>query len=102
MRVRLLPTAALGLAVALAAQNARAQDDNIDAERFKPAVTHDGWVTAEGSAVRPTQDPFELGAFLNYAYRPLVIVDDSGDVASTIVGGRMGFDLIASYTLARP
>src|SRR5688572_6800014 len=102
MRARSITTVPIALALTLAAKGARAQDDNIDAERFKPAVTHDGWVNAEGSAVRPTQDPFELGLFLNYAYRPLVIVDDSGDVASTIVGGRMGFDLIASYTLARP
>ena len=50
----------LAMLFTLAAGRARALDDNLDAERFKPAVTHDGWVIAEGSAVRPTQDPLEL------------------------------------------
>jgi OmpA-OmpF porin, OOP family len=102
MRPRSILTTPLALALAFTARAAHAQEDNLDAERFKPAITHDGWVNAEGSAVRPTQDPFELGLFANYAYRPLVIVDDSGDVASKLVAGRLGFDLIASYSLARP
>ena len=102
MRPASIQTTLLVFALALTASAARAQDDNLDAERFKPAVTHDGWVTAEGSAVRPTQDPFELGLFANYAYRPLVIVDDSDEVRSKLVAGRLGFDLIASYSLARP
>ena len=102
MRARtLLPLTALILPLATASLSS-AQEDNLDAERFKPAVTTDGWVTAEGSGVRPTQDPLELGAFLNYAYRPLVIVDDDGEVTHKLVGGRMGFDLLGSYTLAGP
>lgn len=89
------------LSLALASP-ASAQSEHPDAERFKPAVTTDGWVNAEGSGVRPTQDPLELGLFLNYAYRPLVVVDDDGEVASKLVAGRMGFDLLGSYTLAGP
>jgi OmpA-OmpF porin, OOP family len=78
-----------------------AQRQPIDAQRFKPAVTFDGWVTAEGSAVRPTVDPLELGLFLNYGYRPLVIAEDS-DVVHAYVSGSLGIDLLASLTLAGP
>ncbi len=87
------------LAVSFAASVASAQ---VDAERFKPAVTHDGFVTAEGSAVRPTADPFELALFANYARDPLIVVDDSGDKVGAFVEGRMGFDVIASMTLVGP
>jgi OmpA-OmpF porin, OOP family len=75
---------------------------NIDAERFKPAVTTNGWVTAEGSGVRPTADPWELGFYANYGYRPLVLVDANGDVKNKLVGGHMGFDLLGSVTVAGP
>jgi outer membrane protein OmpA-like peptidoglycan-associated protein len=74
----------------------------IDAERFKPHVTFDGWVTAEGSGVRSTSDPLELGAYLNYGYRPLVLVDGDGDIVAKLVGGHMGLDLLGSLTLAKP
>jgi outer membrane protein OmpA-like peptidoglycan-associated protein len=74
----------------------------VDAERFKPAVTPDGWVNAEGSGVRTPDDPWELGAFLNYAVNPLVVVDQNGDVQRKLVSGRLGVDLIASLTLADP
>ncbi len=74
----------------------------VDAERFKPAVTPDGWVTAEGSGLRNTADPWEFGLFLNYGLNPLVIANADGDVRSEIVGGRLGFDALASVTLAKP
>jgi OmpA-OmpF porin, OOP family len=74
----------------------------VDTERFKPAVTHDGFVNAEGSAVRPTEDPWELGAFLNYQRNSLVSVDANGDLANQFVSGRMGVDLFGSVTLADP
>ncbi len=74
----------------------------VDAERFKPAVTYDGWVTAEGSDVRYPEEPWELGFFLNYARNSLVAVDGSGDVSQSFVAGRLGADLIASVTLAEP
>jgi OOP family OmpA-OmpF porin len=98
MRVRLL---ACSLA-ALALPRLAAAQTNVDAERFKPAVTHDGWVDAEGSAVRPRADPWELGAFLNYARTPLVVVNGNGDVTQKLVSGRAGLDLFASVTLAKP
>lgn len=75
---------------------------NVDAERFKPAVTYDGWVNTEGSAVRSTDDPWQFGAFLNYARNPLVVVDRNGDVTQKLVSGRMGMDLFASATIAGP
>lgn len=74
----------------------------VDTERFKPAVTHDGWVTAEGSGNRWTDDPIELGLFLNYALNPLVTADEDGELRDQIVGGRLGADLLASFTLADP
>lgn len=74
----------------------------VSAERLQPAVTHDGFVNAEGSAVRPGQDPLELGLFLNYAYRPLVVVDGSGDYVASFVGGRLGVDVLGSVTLTGP
>jgi outer membrane protein OmpA-like peptidoglycan-associated protein len=87
--------ALLGLASAAQAQA------ELDAERLKPAVTHDGFVTTEGSDVRPTADPFEFGLVANYGYRPLVIADSNGYVRS-IVGGRLGMDLQASVSLFQP
>jgi hypothetical protein len=74
----------------------------VDAERFKPAVTHDGFVTAEGSAVRSTEDRFEFGLVANYAYHPLVVANDDGDYQRSIVGNRLGLDLFGSATLVGP
>src|SRR5215207_1848084 len=74
----------------------------VDAERFKPAVTTDGWVNAEGSGTRPTDDPWEFGLFLNYGVNPLVTTDPDGELRDQIVGGRLGLDLLASVTIADP
>ena len=93
-----------GVAAALASAptSALAQSNtDIDAERFKPAVTYDGWVTAEGADVRPTADPWELGLFANYGLNPLVGRNGS-DIRRKFVGGHLGFDLLGSVTLARP
>jgi OmpA-OmpF porin, OOP family len=79
-----------------------AQEADIDVERFKPAVTHDGFVLAEGSGVRDPADPWALAFFLNYARNPLVVVSGDGDVSRQIVSGRLGADLIASFSLAEP
>jgi outer membrane protein OmpA-like peptidoglycan-associated protein len=97
MRTVLGIGAALGLF--FAGGTARAQ---VDVERFKPAVTPDGWVTAEGSGTRYTDDPWELGLFANYAVNPLVTADDDGELRDQIVGGRLGLDLLASVSLADP
>lgn len=96
-------TALLSFALSLVALRAQAQPTtDVDAERFKPAVTFDGWVTAEGSGVRSTSDPLELGAYLNYGYRPLVLVDGDGEIVAKLVSGHMGLDLLGSLTLAKP
>lgn len=92
-------TASLGAAGALWAGVAGAQ---VDAERFRPAVTHDGFVNAESSAVRDTDDRFEFGAYLNYQRNPLVITDADGNIVSSIVDGRAGLDLVGSATLVGP
>ncbi|HET9955347.1 MAG TPA: OmpA family protein [Polyangiaceae bacterium] len=92
----------LGFGALALLRPARAQETNLDAERFKPAVTHDGFVTAEGSAVRDREDPWEFGLYLNYARNTLVAVNGSGDVTRKFVAGRLGFDALASVTLAEP
>jgi outer membrane protein OmpA-like peptidoglycan-associated protein len=90
------------LALLLATPAVRAEDNALDAERFKPAVTHDGFVNAEGSGVRNREDPWELGLFLNYGRSQLVVVNGAGDVTHSFVSGRLGFDALASVTLAEP
>ncbi len=71
----------------------------IDGERFKPAVTHDGFVTTEGSGVRPTADRWEFALFLNYALNSLVVINQNDEVADKFISGRMGGDIIASATI---
>lgn len=88
----------LALPVLLAPARSSAQ---VDAQRFKPAVTHDGWVNAEGSAVRHPDDPWTLGAWANYGYRPLIIGNDAGDVVQSLVAGRLGLDASVALSLTR-
>ena len=86
-------------ATLLVPRAARAQ---VDAERFKPSVTHDGFVNADGSAVRTTADPWEIGGYLGYGRNQLVTVSSAGDVRQKVLSGRLGGDLFASVTIARP
>lgn len=88
---------ALGAALLslLASPALRAQ---VDGERLKPAVTHDGWVNAEGSAVRHPDDPWELGASLSYAHNPLIIASGDDALVDALVAGRLGFDLYGSVS----
>src|SRR3954466_14925142 len=62
----------------------------LDAERFKPSVTHDGFVNADGSGVRTTADPWEIGGYLNYGRNQLVTVSSAGDVRQKVLSGRLG------------
>jgi OOP family OmpA-OmpF porin len=89
---------ALCLATWLLPAPARAQ---VDAQRFKPAVTHDGWVNAEGTAVRHPDDRWDLALWLNYAHNPLISADDAGNLNRAFVGGRVGFDAVVSASLTR-
>ncbi len=91
-----------GLVVIALTTVARLAAAQVNAERFKPAVTHDGWVTSEGSDVRPTADPFEFGFLVNYGYRPLVITDANSNYSRSVVSGRLGMDLQGSVTLFKP
>lgn len=86
----------------LMSARSRAQDTDIDAERFKPAVTHDGFVTTEGAGVRPEQDRWEFGFYLNYARNSLVVVDGADDLQSEYIDNRVGWDVIASMTVVGP
>jgi OmpA-OmpF porin, OOP family len=84
--------------VLLASPAARAQ---LDAERLKPAVTHDGWVNAEGSGVRHPDDPWEFGASLSYAHNPLIIANADNELVDPLVAGRLGLDLLGSVSLSQ-
>ena len=97
MRSRLVAAWILGGLTTVSTAHAQ-----VDAERLKPAVTTDGWVNAEGSGVRPTADPLEVGMMLNYGHNPLVVVDGDGNLDDRFVGGRLGIDLLGSVSLARP
>jgi OmpA-OmpF porin, OOP family len=101
-KLALTTAAAVALLALVAPRAARAQATEIDAERFKPAITHDGFIEAEGSAVRDTADRWELGLFLNYSRNSLIVVDGDGDLTRQFVSGRLGFDLYGSVTIAGP
>ncbi len=88
--------------VLAASSSAFAQATELDTERFKPAVTTDGWVNAEGSGVHSKDDPWEFGLFLNYGRNQLVAVDANNNVTTHYVSGRLGFDVLASVTIAKP
>ena len=90
------------LGVLAVSSHADAQSTELDAERFKPAVTHDGFITAEGSGVRPEDDRWEIGLGVSYAHNPLVTVNDDDSVRTRHVGNRLGFDVLASLTIVGP
>lgn len=76
----------------------------LDVERFKPAITFDGFALTEGTAVRDPLpgDPVQMGLFLNGSLNPLVVVDHTGDITQRFVSRRLSGDLFASLTLAGP
>ncbi|HWO12861.1 MAG TPA: OmpA family protein, partial [Polyangiaceae bacterium] len=89
--------ALLGAALVwLVSSDARAQ---VDAERLTPAVTHDGWVSAEGAAVRHPDDRWEFGALLHYAHNPLIIANGDGEVEQALVSSRFGMFLGGSASI---
>jgi len=101
--MRLSPRSLFPAALLLAVPRmAFAQETKLDIERFKPAVTHDGFVNAEGSGVRYPEDPWEFAGFVNYGFHPLITVDGASNVTRKFVSGRMGLDLMASVTVADP
>ena len=78
-----------------------AHAQTLDVERFKPAVTHDGFVMMKGAGVRDPEDRWEVGLFANYGRNQLVIVNN-GNVTGHFVSGRLGADLLGSVTVAGP
>ena len=95
-------TLAVAAVVVLHTLAASAQEANIDIQRFVPAVTHDGFVMVEGSDVRPEEDRWDLGAFINYGFRPLVVADADNNVVTNFVAHRLAFDLMGSVTVVGP
>ncbi len=93
-----LAGAVLGLTL-LVGKGAAAQ---VAVERLEPAVTWDGFVTTEGSAVRPEEDRFAFSFVADYAHHPLVIGDADGNYVDSVVSHRVGMQLAASATLVGP
>lgn len=87
-----------GIALCFASSESHAE---VDAERLKPALTHDGWINAEGSAVRHPDDPWQFGASLSYAVNPLIIADSDDELVEAVVAGRAGLDLLGSVSFSR-
>jgi outer membrane protein OmpA-like peptidoglycan-associated protein len=75
--------------------------ESIEVERFKPALTWDGFAVTEGTDVRGPEDPVQLGVAANGAINPLVGVDADGAIVERFVAQRAGVDLFGSITLAR-
>jgi hypothetical protein len=92
---------ALLLSSAALAQPAPRVREPIDVERFKPYVTHDGFVMVEGSAVRPEADRWEFGGYIQYGLNQLIVINENDDIADKFVSGRLGFDLLGSVTICR-
>jgi OOP family OmpA-OmpF porin len=101
---RVVLALALGLALVLTGSVAAAQStrEPIDVERFKPAVTSDGFIDLEGSGVRSTADRWAFGLALNYALNPLVTINEQDQIVDRFVSGRLGADVMASVTLFEP
>ncbi len=99
MKVRVTLATAAAASIVTIGRGARAQE--LDLDRFQAAATYDGFVTVEGSAVRPEQDRFTLGLFTDYAHH-LLVVENDGDLDSTIVGGRLSFEATGSVTVIGP
>ncbi|NUP05977.1 MAG: OmpA family protein [Polyangiaceae bacterium] len=98
-----LLAAGIAAAVVLFEGAAFAQKAELDIDRFDPAVTYGSFGgTIEGSPVRDESDRWEIGLLANYAHNPLVVANDAGELDSTIVGTRLGFDLFASVTIIGP
>lgn len=92
-----------GALLGLGAGDAQAQvREPIDVERFKPHVTYDGFVMAEGSDVRPEADRWEAGMYLNYGLNQLVVVNGANEISDKFVAGRLGVDFVGSLTIWGP
>jgi outer membrane protein OmpA-like peptidoglycan-associated protein len=85
--------------IAFGAGRARAQEEDVDSQRFTPHVFTDGYLQTEGSAGRFPIDPFSLGLWLSYAHNALIVIEDD-DVVERIVDAQVAFDLTASYAFA--
>ncbi len=89
---------AAGLAWTSAAY-AQPQDD-VDAQRFRPAATSGGFVTVESGGVRDPVDPWSFGLWMHYANSPLVFVGTDDDVEQRIVEHQLGVDATFSWAFA--
>lgn len=98
------PSVPTALLLALAAPLAHAQQEPLDVERFKPALTWDSFVVTEGSAIRPDwpNDAIHLGAAANFSLNPLVVVGPGGQIEQRFVSRRLGADLYAGTTVIEP
>lgn len=83
-----------------AASPVRAQNGDVDTQRFKPAATSGGFLQTEGSHVRYPVDPFSLGVWLSYSHNALIATDPNGDLSERIISTQLGLDVTGSYAFA--
>ncbi len=72
-----------------------AQTDGLDIERFKPSLDSQGMILTEAGQGEKAGD-LNLGFFLHYSYRPLVITNAAGEHLRSLVDDR----LAASFYLS--
>lgn len=89
----------LAAALVLTVGEVRAQQviatDGLDIERFKPALDSQGLVLTEAGQGETAGD-LNLGFYLHYAYRPLVLRDAGGDHLRSLVDDRLAASFILS------
>ncbi len=79
--------------------NAMAQETGgIDIERFKPSLDSQGMVLTEAGQGEKSGD-LNLGLYLHYSYRPLVIRDSDGKILQSLVKDRIAASFILSMGL---
>jgi OmpA-OmpF porin, OOP family len=105
-RLSSLSKAALFAAVPLAllgatTRTAHAQaKPSIDLRGFTPSVAPDGTLYNEPTST-PGAGAWNMGAFVSYAHRPLVLRNDAGDTRLKLVSGQLSFDAAGSVGLGK-
>ncbi len=84
--------------LAMTCNSALAQDGGMDIERFKPSMDSQGMVLTEGGQGEKSGD-LNLGLYVHYSYRPLVIRNGDGEIIKSLVGDRLGASFIMSMGL---
>ena len=83
----------------LVAAGAHAQSAAIDAERFHPPATSNGFLSVDGAFTAPHLG-FSAGVGLTYAHDPLVLRENGKVIrGGEVVGNQLGLDVVGSFAL---